>query len=87
MAILGFPVSVPMTPRPLLLAVALTAIALGTQGCLVAAVGGAVVGTAGAVVGTTGKVVVGAGKAVIPGESRKDREKREYKEWKKARRG
>jgi hypothetical protein len=38
------------------------------------------------VVGTTGKVVVGAGKAVIPGESKKDREEREFKEWKKSQR-
>jgi hypothetical protein len=39
------------------------------------------------VVGTTGKVVVATGKAVIPGESKKDREKREFKEWKKSQRG
>ena len=77
----------PMSPRRLPLVLALVTVALGAQGCLVAAVGGAVVDATGAVVGTTGKVVVGAGKAVIPGESKKDREKREFKEWKKSRRG
>ncbi len=70
----------------LLLVPALLAVAVGAQGCLAGAVAGAAVGTAGAVVGTTGKVVVGAGKAVIPGESKKDREKREFREWKKAQR-
>ncbi|MFT4254606.1 MAG: hypothetical protein QM608_19230 [Caulobacter sp.] len=69
----------------LLLVPALMAVAVGAQGCLAGAVAGAAVGTAGAVVGTTGKVVVGAGKVVIPGESKKDREKREFREWKKAR--
>jgi len=75
-----------MTPRPILLALSLTAVALGAQGCLAVAAGGAVVGATGAVVGTGAKVVVGAGKAVIPGESKKDREKREFKEWKKSQR-
>ncbi len=77
----------PMSPRRLPLVLALLAVALSAQGCLAVAAGGAVVGAAGAVVGTTGKVVVGAGKAVIPGESKKDREKREFKEWKKQQRG
>jgi hypothetical protein len=73
--------------RRLPLVLALLAVATTSQGCLAVAAGGAVVGAAGAVVGTTGKVVVGAGKAVIPGESKKDREKREFKEWKKSQRG
>ena len=65
-----------MSPRRLPLVLALLAVAAG----------GAVVGAGAAVVGTTGKVVVGAGKAVIPGESKKDREEREFKEWKKSQR-
>jgi hypothetical protein len=73
-----------MIPRRLPLALALLAISVTSQGCLVAAAGGAVVGAAGAVVGTTGKVVVATGKAVIPGESKSDREKREFKDWKKS---
>ncbi len=75
-----------MTPRFALIALSLLTVAVGAQGCLAVAAGGAVVGATGAVVGTTGKVVVGAGKAVIPGESKKDREKREFKEWKKQQR-
>lgn len=75
-----------MTPRRLPLVLALLVVAAGAQGCLAAAAGGAVIGATGAVVGTTGKVVVGAGKAVIPGESKKDREKREFKEWKRQQR-
>jgi hypothetical protein len=55
---------------------------LGLQGCMAAAVGGAVVGTA---VGVTGAAVKGTAKvagagvrAVVPGDSRKDkRERRE----------
>jgi hypothetical protein len=74
-----------MFVRRLPLLLTLLAVAAGAQGCLAVAAGGAVVGAAGTVVGTTGKVVVGAGKAVIPGESKKDREKREFKEWKKQR--
>ena len=74
-----------MTPRSLLLALSLTVLALGVQGCLAVAAGGAVVGAAGAVVGTTGKGVVATGKAVIPGESKKDRDKREFKDWQKSR--
>ena len=73
--------------RRLPLVLTLLAIAATNQGCLVAAAGGAVVGAAGAVVGTTRKVVVATGKAVVPGESKKDREKREYKDWKRSRRG
>jgi hypothetical protein len=76
-----------MTPRLLPLALVLSAVAVTSQGCLAVAAGGAVVGAAGTVVGTTGKVVVATGKAVIPGESKKDREKREFKEWKKQQRG
>ena len=76
-----------MTPRPIILALALAAVALGAQGCLAVAAGGAVVGATGAVVGTGAKVVVATGKAVVPGESKKDREKREFKEWKKSQRG
>jgi hypothetical protein len=64
-----------MTPRPALLALSLLAVALGVQGCLAVAAGGAVVGAAGAVVGTGAKVVVATGKAVIPGDGEKDREK------------
>jgi hypothetical protein len=76
-----------MFARRLVLAVLLLTVAAASQGCLAVAAGGAVVGATGAVVGTTGKVVVGAGKAVIPGESKKDREKREFKDWKKSQRG
>ncbi len=76
-----------MTPRRLPLALALLAIAATSQGCLAVAAGGAVVGAAGTVVGATGKVVVATGKAVIPGESKKDREKREFKAWKKQQQG
>ncbi len=75
-----------MVPRRLPLALLLLAVATTGQGCLAVAAGGAVIGATGAVVGTAGKVVVGAGKAVIPGESKQDREKREFKEWKKAQR-
>lgn len=75
-----------MPARRLPLVLALLIVAAISQGCLAVAAGGAVVGAGAAVVGTTGKVVVGAGKAVIPGESKKDREKREFKEWKKAQR-
>ncbi|CAN5120185.1 hypothetical protein BH10PSE3_BH10PSE3_26300 [soil metagenome] len=60
-------------PRHLPLVLILLAVAIGAQGCLAVAAGGAVVGAAGAVVGTTGKVVVATGKAVVPGESKKDR--------------
>uniref|UniRef100_B0SW45 Lipoprotein n=1 Tax=Caulobacter sp. (strain K31) TaxID=366602 RepID=B0SW45_CAUSK len=75
-----------MFPRRLPLALALLAVTVTSQGCLAVAAGGAVVGATGAVVGTTGKVVVATGKAVIPGESKKDREKREFKAWKKSQR-
>lgn len=75
-----------MSASRLLLAPALLSAAIGLQGCLAVAAGGAVVGATGAVVGATGKAAVGVGKAVIPGESKKDREKREYREWKKAQR-
>ena len=54
---------------------------LALQGCIVA---GAAVGVTGAVVGTGGKVVGAVGRAAIPGESKKDREAREFKAWKKA---
>ncbi len=54
---------------------------LALQGCIVA---GAAVGAAGAVVGTGVKVVGAVGRAAIPGESKKDREAREFKAWKKA---
>lgn len=52
-----------MTCRRLIPTIALIAAAIGLQGCLAVAAGGAVVGAAGAVVGTTAKVggaVVGA---------------------------
>lgn len=52
-----------MPRRRLIPTIALMAAALGLQGCLAVAAGGAVVGAAGAVVGTTAKVggaVVGA---------------------------
>ena len=54
---------------------------LALQGCIVA---GAAVGATGAVVGTGVKVVGAVGRAVIPGESKKDREAREFKAWQKA---
>ena len=69
-----------MSPRRLPLVLTLMAVALSAQGCLAVAAGGAVIGAAGTVVGTTGK-------AVVPGESKKDREKREFKAWKKQQRG
>ncbi len=75
-----------MFPRRLPLALVLLTIAATSQGCLAVAAGGAVVGATGAVAGATGKVAVATGKAIIPGESKKDREKREFKEWKKAHR-
>ena len=52
------------------------AAAVGLQGCLAVAVGGAVVGTAGAVVGTTAKVggaVIGA--AIPDGDKKKKKDK------------
>ncbi len=52
-----------MNRRRLVPTIVLVAAALGLQGCLAVAAGGAVVGAAGAVVGTTAKVggaVVGA---------------------------
>ncbi|HQR91292.1 MAG: hypothetical protein B7Z44_05905 [Caulobacter sp. 12-67-6] len=81
-----------MTVQRLISAVALAALGLSLQGCLAAAAVGTVAGTAigvtGAVVGGAakvgGKAVVATGKAVIPGESAKDREKREYEEWKRS---
>ena len=63
-------------------ALLLTGLAL--SGCVAAAAAGAVVGVTGAVVGTGAKVVVATGKAIIPGESKADREKREYREWQAA---
>lgn len=65
------------------LAVIMAVLALG--GCVAVAVGGAVVGATGAVVGAGAKAVVATGKAIIPGESKADREKREYREWQAAR--
>ena len=51
-------------------------------------VAGTAIGVTGAVVGGAakvgGKAVVATGKAVIPGESAKDREKRDYEAWKRA---
>ncbi len=55
--------------------------ALGLQGCLVA---GLALGAGGTVIGTGAKVAVATAKAVIPGESKADREKREFKAWQKA---
>jgi len=72
-----------MRLRRAALALSLLTAAAGLQGCLAVAAGGAVVDATGAVVGTGAKVVVATGKAVIPGESREDREKREFKAWKK----
>ncbi|WP_425995738.1 hypothetical protein [Caulobacter sp. DWR1-3-2b1] len=82
-----------MTVQRLISAAALVALGLTLQGCLAAAAVGTVAGTAigvtGAVVGGAakmgGKAVVATGKAVIPGESDKDRDKREYEEWKRSR--
>jgi len=82
-----------MTAKRLMSTVALVALGLSLQGCIAASAVGMVAGTAigvtGAVVGGAakvgGKAVVATGKAVIPGESAKDREKREYEEWKRSR--
>ena len=63
---------------------ALVAVGLSLSGCIAAAAAGAVVGVTGAVVGTGTKVVVATGRAVIPGESKAEREKREYREWQAA---
>lgn len=81
-----------MTVQRLISAAALAALGLSLQGCLAAAAVGTVAGTAigvtGAVVGGAakvgGKAVVATGKAVIPGESDKDRDKREYEAWKRS---
>ena len=74
-----------MTVQRLISAAALVALSLALQGCLAAAAVGTVAGTA---IGVTGAVVGGVakvgGKAVIPGESAKDREEREYEEWKRS---
>ena len=81
-----------MTAQRLISAAALAALGLTLQGCMAAAAVGTVAGT---VIGVTGTVVGGAakvggraavatGKAVIPGESDKDRDKREYEEWKRS---
>jgi len=66
--------------KPLNITVILTA-CVALQGCIIA---GAAVGATGAVVGTGVKVVGAVGRAVIPGESKKDREAREFKAWQKA---
>ena len=81
-----------MTVQRLISAAALVALSLALQGCLAAAAVGTVAGTAIGVTGAVvdgvakvgGKAVVATGKAVIPGESAKDREKREYEEWKRS---
>lgn len=74
-----------MARRRLVPTIALIAVALGLQGCLAVAAGGAVVGAAGAVVGTTAKVggaVVGA--AVPDGDidcsKKKNRKKKACRE-------
>ena len=54
---------------------------LTLSACVAAAAAGAVVGVTGAVVGTGARAIVATGKAIIPGESKADREKREYREW------
>jgi hypothetical protein len=54
---------------------------LALQGCVAA---GAAMGATGAVVGTGAKVVGAVGRVVVPGESKKDREAREFKAWQKA---
>ncbi len=66
--------------KPLNIIVILS-VCLGLQGCIVV---GAAVGATGAVVGTGIKVVGAVGRAVVPGESKKDREAREFKAWQKA---
>lgn len=66
--------------KPLNIIVVLTS-CVALQGCIVA---GAAVGATGAVVGTGVRVVGAVGRAVIPGESKKDREAREFKAWQKA---
>lgn len=63
---------------------ALVALGFSLSGCLAAAAAGAAVGVTGAVVGTGTKVVAATGRAIIPGESKKEREKREYREWQAA---
>lgn len=81
-----------MTLKRLTSVATLVALGLSLQGCLAASTVGMVAGTAigvtGAVVGGAakvgGKAVVATGKAVIPGESAKDREKREYEAWKRS---
>jgi len=78
-----------MPRRITVIAVALAALTL--QGCAVAigTVAGTAIGVTGKAVGGAakvgGKVVVATGKAIIPGESKKDRERREYEEWKRSR--
>jgi len=57
---------------------------LALSGCVAVAATGVLVGVTGAVVGTGAKAVVATGKAIIPGESKADREKREYREWQAA---
>ncbi len=82
-----------MTVQRLISTIALVALGLSLQGCIAASAVGMVAGTAigvtGAVVGGAakvgGKAVVATGKAVIPGESAKDRDKREYEAWKRSR--
>jgi hypothetical protein len=82
-----------MTAQRLISTAAILALGLALQGCLAASAVGTVAGTAigltGAVVGGAAKVggraAVATGKAVIPGESAKDRDKREYEEWKRSR--
>ena len=69
--------------RPLILTTAVIALGLSLQGCIVA---GAAVGATKTVVHTGTRVVVATGRAITPGESREQRDKREYKAWKKARR-
>lgn len=66
--------------KPLNIIVILS-VCLGLQGCIVV---GAAIGATGAVVGTGIKVVGAVGRAVVPGESKKDREAREFKAWQKA---
>jgi hypothetical protein len=69
-----------MNIKAIATAAALVGMGLGLQGCLAAAVGGAVVGTAvgvtGAAVKTTAKGVGMVARAVIPGGKKDDKKER-----------
>lgn len=66
-----------MSPRRIYPLLILLTAAIGLQGCLAVAVGGAVVGTAGAVVGTTAKVGGAVIGAAIPDGDKKDKKRKD----------